>query len=140
MRAPLLASLLLASPLLAADAPPDASRTFLGTWHGTSTCTNRQLAPACQDEVVVYDVTPGAKTGVVNVKADKVVNGERQNMGDLVFTWDAAAKEWTSDYENPRVHVLWRLRVNGDAVTGTLEQLPGKATIRRIALRRSATP
>ena len=27
---------------------------FLGTWRGTSTCVDRELAPACKDEIVVY--------------------------------------------------------------------------------------
>ena len=28
---------------------------LLGTWRGTSTCVDHIAAPACQDEVIVYE-------------------------------------------------------------------------------------
>ena len=57
---------------------------WLGSWTGTSLCLVRPSA--CNDEKVVYDIAE-AKGGF-DVKADKVVNGERQWMGTLSCTGD----------------------------------------------------
>src|SRR6185295_16812892 len=54
----------------------------MGVWRGASTCTDRVAAPACHDEVVVYEFTAGAKAGTVHWKADKIVDGQRQPMGE----------------------------------------------------------
>jgi hypothetical protein len=54
---------------------------LIGTWRGTSLCTDRVAAPACHDETVVYELKAGARPGVVRWAADKVVDGQRQPMG-----------------------------------------------------------
>jgi hypothetical protein len=51
---------------------------LIGTWRGTSTCSDRVAAPACNDDAVVYEFSAGPQPGTVTWKADKVVNGERQ--------------------------------------------------------------
>jgi len=135
MRNTLFVVFLLASPALAGEPASDPSRAFTGTWKGTSTCTNREVTPGCKDEVVVYDVKPD-KPGAVTLKGDKIVNGERLWMGDLPFTWDAERKEWISRFDGGRVQVIWHLRVDGDTLTGTLEHLPEKVVVRRVAAKR----
>jgi hypothetical protein len=110
---------------------------IVGTWSGSSVCVDRQAAPACNDEQVVYDVNanPG-KPNTVTVKADKVVDGKRVSMGALVFTHDAKSGSWTSGFDTPRFHALWRLTVNGAMLTGNLTLLPSKAVVRKINLRK----
>jgi hypothetical protein len=113
---------------------------IVGTWSGSSVCSDRQAAPACNDEQVVYEINASSgKPDTVLVKADKIVDGKRVSMGDLEFTHDASGS-WTSEFENPRAHGLWRLTVNGALMTGTLTLLPSKAVVRKMALRRDRAP
>src|SRR6476661_5639529 len=94
---------------------------IVGTWSGSSVCVDRQAAPACNDEQVVYEInaSPG-KPDTVTSNADKVVDGKRVPMGALEFTHDAKSGRWTSELETPRVHAIWRVTVNGAMLTGTL--------------------
>ncbi len=109
---------------------------LVGTWRGTSTCADRVAAPACNDETVIYDFSVGTTPGSVRWKADKVVNGARQPMGELDLVYDASARCWAADFQSPRVHTIWCLVVDGVHLTGTGQQLPGKQVIRRIDVRR----
>ena len=110
---------------------------IVGTWSGSSICVDRQAAPACSDEQVFYEIgaSPG-KPNTVTVKADKVVDGKRVPMGVLDFTHDAKSGSWTSEFENPRVHALWRLSVNGGTLRGTMVLLPSKAVVRKMELKK----
>ena len=114
--------------------PVDA---IVGTWRGSSLCVDRQAAPACNDEQVVYEIgaSPG-KPNTVTVKADKVVDGKREFMGALDFSHEAKSGSWTSDFENPRVHALWRLTVTGETLKGTMVVLPSRAVVRRMDLKK----
>jgi hypothetical protein len=122
--------LALAAPVAAGTAAP------LGVWRGTSTCTDRVAAPACRDEVVVYEFKVGAKAGTVHWQADKVVDGERQTMGEMDLAYDAELACWKGEFVSPRVHSVWCLVVDGAHMTGTAWVLPGKQTIRKIDVRR----
>lgn len=53
----------------------------IGTWRGTSTCSDRVALPGCHDEVVAYEFTAGVQSGTVHWKADKIVNGQREADG-----------------------------------------------------------
>jgi len=108
----------------------------VGTWSGASVCVDRQAAPACNDEQVVYEIMRSGKPNTVSVKADKIVDGKRESMGDLEFARDAKNGSWTSELDTPRVHALWRLTVSGAKLTGTLTLLPSKAVVRNLDLRR----
>jgi hypothetical protein len=110
---------------------------IVGTWRGTSTCVDRQAAPACNDEEVIYEivVSPGHPESVTTT-ADKVVDGKRVPMGSFDFTFEAASRSWTSELETPRMHALWRLSVSGTTLSGTLTLLPSKAVVRRVDLRK----
>jgi hypothetical protein len=110
---------------------------IVGTWSGSSVCVDRQAAPACNDEQVVYEInaSPG-KPNMVTAKADKVVDGKRVSMGILEFTHDAKSGSWTSEFDTPRFHALCRLTVNGAMLTGALTLLPSKAVVRKIDLRK----
>jgi hypothetical protein len=104
----------------------------IGTWRGTSTCTDRVAAPACHDEVVVYEFTAGAKPGAVRWKADKVVDGQRVPMGEMDLAFDTDDACWKAEVTSPRSHSTWCLVVDGSHMTGTGRLLPGKQTVRKI--------
>ena len=128
---------LLSGPIGQAAAKTPGPAELMGTWRGTSTCTDRVAAPACNDEQVVYEINanPG-KPNTVTTKADKFVDGKRVSMGVLEFTHDAKSGSWTSELDTHRFHALWRLTVDGAILTGTLTLLPSKAVVRKIDLRK----
>jgi hypothetical protein len=130
--------LVAAGCVLGASAAPsnhDPSE-LIGTWRGTSTCADRVAAPACRDEVVIYDFTAGAKPGTVQWKADKVVEGQRQPMGEFDLAYDSGNACWAAEFSSPRVRIAWCLVVDGDRLTGTGRLLPGKQTVRKIDVRK----
>ena len=105
---------------------------FLGTWRGTSTCVNRELAPACKDETIVYEVTRSDTDNEVLLKADKVVDGQRVPMGDLKFQYSEKDGCWRSELDTTRVHAVWCLAIAGGQLTGTLRALPQNADVRKV--------
>ena len=107
-----------------------------GTWRGTSTCTDRVAAPACQDETVVYEIRNGDKVGTAILAADKIVNGDRVPMGEMTFAYDAPLACWRSEFESPRLKSRWCLTVEGETLKGTATLLPGNQVVRRINARR----
>lgn len=115
-------------------AASEASRLeqLMGTWRGTSVCTDRVAAPACRDETVVYEFSPGAQAGTVHWLADKVVKGERARMYELDLAYDNTEACWKAEYASPRVRIVWRLVVDGQRMTGTLHQLPGNELVRKL--------
>ena len=120
----------------ASDGPsPSDITALLGTWRGSSTCTDRVAAPACQDEVVVYEVRRTDKVGVVTLAADKVVDGQRLSMGEFDFVYDKREGCWRTEFQTPRVHAAWCLVVEDTQMTGTLRLLPGGETVRKVQLR-----
>src|SRR5262245_53892063 len=127
-------ALSLAGAAAGSDAPSPAQ--LIGTWRGTSTCTDRVAAPACRDEVVVYDFTAGKEAGTVHWVADKIVDGKRETMGEMDAAWDAAESCWKAEYISPRARVVWRLSVDGVHMTGTARLVPGNPTVRKVDLRK----
>ena len=109
---------------------------LLGTWRGTSTCTDKVAAPACRDETVVYEFRRGDRPGHAIAAADKVVDNQRVPMGELDFAWDAAAACWRADFDSPNVTSRWCFTTDGAAVKGTARLLPGNQIIRRVEARR----
>ena len=77
--------LAVALALLAAQGPPTPAALIAGTWHGTSSCLDRLVDRACQNEEVVYQIDSAAgPRGPVTIRADKVVNGVRQPTQRLI--------------------------------------------------------
>jgi hypothetical protein len=128
---------LASSAMVALAAAPDGD-AVLGVWHGTSLCTDREVAPACKDEQVRYTFTrlEGPAPGRYHLAADKLVNGEYARMGDLDFAFDPAQATWTSEFQNARFHGVWSLRLGSDGLEGTLVDVPTGKVVRRIAVRR----
>lgn len=109
---------------------------LIGTWRGTSLCTDRVAAPACHDETVVYEFTAGSQAGTVHWAADKVVNGQRERMYELELAYDQAEACWKAEFSSPRVRGVWRLAVDGARLAGTGHLLPGNETVRKVDARR----
>lgn len=135
VRGSTVAALLLtaAAALVAAPAPV---AEVLGDWRGTSTCVKSGEFPSCRDEVVIYEFRKAEEADRVDLTAYKIVNGEKQLMGEFSLTWDAAQGAWTKDFQNERYHGLFTYVVHGDAITGTLVDLPSRHVIRNISVER----
>jgi len=138
--APLLPALTLAVAAAGPAAAGDDAAAILGVWRGTSTCTNREIAPACKDERVIYTFVPiaGAPATRVRQEADKLVGVQRERMGEIDFAYDAATGVWSSEFRNARFHGIWSLTVALERITGTLVDVPSKAVVRRIEVTRDA--
>ncbi len=108
---------------------------FIGSWHGTSTCVNRQVAPACKDETVVYEVERSDKPRAAILKADKIVEGERVPMGDLEFVYSEKEGCWRAEVTTSRVQGVWCLVVDGKNMTGSLRVLPENTEVRKVELK-----
>ncbi len=116
---------LLILPVLAEAAAP--VEQILGRWKGTSICTKIPDNEACKDEVVVYEFTRVPKNAdAVHIKADKIVNGEQQNMGEFDMNYSPANKRWEYEFKT-RVHAMWTFSASGKELTGTLYRLPEMA-------------
>jgi hypothetical protein len=85
--------------------------------------------------VVVYEFTAGDRPGTVRWKADKVVDGQRQSMGEMDLAYDAAESCWKAEFISPRAHHVWCLAIDGARMTGTARLLPGNQTIRKVDVR-----
>lgn len=131
-----IALLVLASITLSAGDVPGPEQ-LIGLWRGTSICTDRVAAPACQDETIVYEFKAGTQPGTVRWAADKVVNGKRESMGDpLDVTYDSTEKCWKVEFTSPRVRIVWRFVVDGRHLMGTARLLPGNETVRKVDARK----
>lgn len=108
----------------------------LGTWTGTSTCVGNR--PACKNETVVYRVLPvdGHPTQV-RWLGDKIIEGKRLPMGALIFDVDEQSRSLRCEFTVNQTHGVWSFKVNGDSMTGTLENLPDKSIGRDVKVRRA---
>jgi hypothetical protein len=114
-----------------------AQSPILGTWRGTSTCADKVAFPACNDEVVIYVVkaTEG-RSDSVTVRADKIVGGDREFMGEFQFG-SSSPGTWQSEFQTARYHGRWTLTIEGTQMTGTLVDLPSGRLVRRVSLQRA---
>jgi len=113
------------------------SRGIAGSWSGTSICVDREHYPACRDEQVVYEARLShASPDTVTISADKIVNGNREPMGEYACI-PLGDGSWVSEVRTPRYHIRLVLRMAGDRLTGTLTDLDSGRRVRDIALKRA---
>ena len=118
---------------VAAQAQTDS---IVGAWHGTSRCVDKVAFPACNDEEVIYEVRAHTTSAdSVILRADKVVNGARESMGELSFGRGADGT-WVSEIRTARYHSRWTLTVQGGRLSGELRDLPANRQVRAVALTR----
>ena len=105
------------------------TQQLVGNWQGDSIC---QVKPSsCHDEKVVYHISKGGDPNDVVVSADKIVDGKAVNMGSGTYSYDKK----TATLLNERDGWIWRLKVEGDRITGTLKK-PDNTVFRRVTLER----
>jgi hypothetical protein len=122
---------LVVAVFLAPQAP-----AIVGTWHGTSTCVDRGHYPGCNNEEVIYEVRAHSNTrDTVTMRADKVVNGAREFMGESDFARQADGS-WVSNLKTPRFVLRVTLHVTGNRMTGDLIDADANRQIRKMALDR----
>jgi len=106
-------------------AQPQASRTPVGTWRGTSVCLVRPSA--CNDETVVYRITPMKTADSVAIDARKIVRGEEQEMGVLNCRLVPPSGQVTCTMPQG----IWHFTVRNDSLTGEL-RLPDNTRFRDV--------
>jgi len=112
-----LASALAGTAIAQSPAKPPAPITPVGTWRGTSVCLVRPSA--CNDETVVYRITPMKAADSLAVDARKIVHGEEQAMGPLGCRWAPPSGQLTCTLPQG----VWQFRVRNDSLTGELRLL-----------------
>jgi hypothetical protein len=100
-----------------------------GSWTGESLCTG--VRGACKDEHVIWTFKAPDSSGKVWASADKVVDGQRINMGSAEFQFDKPAS--TLSWKIPLG--IWKLVLKKDAIDGTLTLKEG-GIARRMTLKK----
>lgn len=135
---PLFRALVAVVALGTAQVPFALGQSPLGTWRGTSTCVDKAAFPACNDEDVIYVAQAmGARADSITLRADKIVAGARESMGDLHFGL-VSSGTWQAEIQTGRDGSRWTLTVAGGQMTGTLVDLASGKLVRRVSLRRAA--
>ena len=102
-----------------------APTTPVGTWRGTSVCLVRPSA--CNDEIVVYRITPMKAADSLAVDARKIVRGEEQEMGVLGCRLVPPSGQLTCTIPQG----VWTFRVRNDSLSGEL-RLPDNTRFREV--------
>ena len=110
-------SCLLASAALAQS--PQAAPNPIGVWRGTSLCLVHPSA--CNDERVVYRITRMRAPDSLSLDAQKIVNGQAQDMGILACRVTTSGAQVTCTIP----HGTWRFSIRGDSLVGELRQPDG---------------
>ena len=89
--------------------------SFLGIWKGESLCQIKNSA--CHDEMVVYYISQPKKDHILEIKANKIVNGIEEEMGIIQFRYDAKTGDIVS-ISQP--NAIWRFKLKQNTMEGTL--------------------
>lgn len=126
--------LLLTGPVWAPQSRP---AEILGWWHGTSLCVRASWNAGCNDEVIQYQIVPTSADSTESLmRADKLVNGRFESMGDLPLHYNAASHSWDGDFANARVSIRWTYQVQGDTLRGLLLLRPDLKVARNVLAQR----
>ena len=120
-----LASAVAGTAIAQSPVQPPARRTPVGIWRGTSACLVRPSA--CNDEVVVYRITPMKAADSLAVDARRIVRGEEQEMGVLGCRLVPLSGQLTCTIPQG----IWHFRVRNDSLTGEL-RLPDNTRFREV--------
>ena len=89
--------------------------SITGTWKGSSLCQVKDSP--CHDEEVVYHIFKSDNTLDYNLQMNKVVNGQEEVMGTVLFTFNPEKHELVA---TPKPYILWRFKLAGGKIDGTL--------------------
>jgi hypothetical protein len=101
--------------------------SLIGNWTGTSKCEVKNSP--CRDENVVFHFAKGSGADHYKVSADKIVNGQAINMGELDFALNRATHTLTCTIPSG----TWVLVVNKWHIDGTLTTAD-KVLFRKLSL------
>jgi hypothetical protein len=135
----MLLGLVVATVALGADggASADRSSMILGEWRGTSTCVDRQLAPACNDETVRYLFTPSpSHSGTIHLNAYKLVNRKFELMYEIDLTYASNSAAWIHEFETRQHKAQWRYTIDDHTLSGGLFDQPTGTQIRKVVATR----
>lgn len=88
-----------------------------GTWRGSSLCQVKDSP--CHDEMAVYHAKK-LNPNTYQFQMNKMVNGKEEEMGPLVFTWNAQLKTLIGVNKSSRGTGTWRFQLEGNKMHGTL--------------------
>ena len=71
----------------------------------------------CHDETVVYYIGQINKDNKLEISANKIVNGEEEEMGKIQFQYDPKTKQITS---TSQPNAIWKFERKQNAIEGTL--------------------
>jgi hypothetical protein len=116
----------------AAAAKPTLSngptQQLVGDWRGRSLCVTT-ARPACTDETVVYHIARHAPgTEAFDIKADKIVDGKPEFMGDIACNFEATRQQLRCPMGNGE----WRFRWDGRQLVGVLTDPDGPFRVIRV--------
>lgn len=126
------AAAILSALLLSCSYAPSANAGdgLAGNWTGESICTVRPSP--CKDEKVIFHVTEPDAAGSMKIRADKIVNGQPEDMGTLDCKFDPKTSTVSCSMEQG----LWEFEVKGKKMDGTLK-LPNGTIFRRVSVVKS---
>ena len=114
-----LATLLLVLLSLNCFSQPTSQDPFVGVWRGTSTCQLKNSP--CKNETVVYYISAGAAKNLYVMKANKIVNGQEEEMGTLDFTYADSEKALINkDVDRQNRQGIWMFKLQEKNLDGTL--------------------
>jgi len=132
MRPPILLFAIAIASLQSAQAakPADA---LIGDWRGDSVCVVRESA--CRDEKALYHFKKaGSQPNRLTLQADKIVNGEPENMGTIDCVYAAERKTVTCEFAKGVIHLTLR----NSQLEGTMNLADGTLW-RNISLKKDGT-
>jgi hypothetical protein len=97
------------------NALPVPDSLFYGIWKGTSICQIK--SSPCRDENVVYHIAKSGKENLIEIKANKIVNGAEEEMGTIDFRYDPKTREIIS-VSQP--NAIWKFKKDRNSISGTL--------------------
>lgn len=97
-----------------------SSAKISGTWKGTSLC--QVPGSPCHDETVVFYFSRQiASEDTFTLRANKIVNGREEEMGELNFVYDKAKQTLTCKMTNKGgKYGEWLFKIDEDKMHGTL--------------------
>lgn len=107
---------LLAIQLLFAQKDSSINATITGTWKGSSICQVK--GSPCHDEIAIYHVSKTDKALQFQFVMNKLVNGNEEDMGVLIYSFDTATNTLT--YNDDKRQTAWKFTLKGKTMDGQL--------------------
>ena len=92
------------------------AQPLVGVWKGTSLCQIKNSQ--CHDENVVYHISKNSGANSYRVSASKIIEGKKNDMGTLDFSFDP--KQKILYLIDSVQQVKWEFKVTGKEMHGTL--------------------